>query len=344
MKLALISDTHSGVRNDSIAFHDKSKLFYDNVFFPYLKDHLITTIVHLGDLVDRRKYVNYYTANRLQSDFLKPIEEMGLDVHFLAGNHDCFYKTTNEVNSLRELLAYRENFHIYDMDTASVVFDQLGVIMIPWICDENRDRVISHIKRTGADVAFGHLELKGFEMFKGILSPHGEDASLFQKFKMVCTGHFHHKSTVKNIHYLGAHGEFTWADYDDPRGFHILDTNTLELTFIENPFKMFRKLVYDDVRGSDVIMNIESCMIKVIVGAKNDMKAFDEYITQVEKLNPLSLQILDEGQLPAKFESYGLDESQDTLTICFHYIDSLDLKGIDKFKLKAFIAELYSSV
>jgi len=145
MKIAIICDTHWGCRNDSKAFHDKTKLFLDNIFFPYLKDNFITSVIHLGDLTDRRKYVNYYTANRLREDFLNILEDMGLEVHFLCGNHDSFYKTTNEVNSLRELVDGRKNFFIYDMDARVINFDGLDVIMLPWISDENRDRIMEDI-------------------------------------------------------------------------------------------------------------------------------------------------------------------------------------------------------
>ena len=95
MKIALITDTHWGVRNDHISFMDNSKLFLDNVFFPLLVKHNIGTIVHLGDLVDRRKYININTANRLRVDFLDKIKDY--DVHIIAGNHDTYFKNTNEV-------------------------------------------------------------------------------------------------------------------------------------------------------------------------------------------------------------------------------------------------------
>lgn len=181
-------------------------------------------------------------------------------------------------------------------------------------------------------------------MFRGIISPHGEDAALFKKFDIVCTGHFHHKSSRGNIHYLGSHAEFTWADWNDPRGFHVFDTKTLELTFIENPYKMFKKLFYSDQYPDEIMRGIDSSMVKVIVGSKEDVRAFEEYITKIEEQNPLSLQIIDEGLVSGKFDTLTMNESQDTLTMCFHYIDSLEVKDVNKVELKAFIAELYNSV
>ena len=63
-----------GVRNDNVSFLDSSKSFLDNVFFPEIDRQQIKIIVHLGDLVDRRKYINIQTANRLREDFLDPIK------------------------------------------------------------------------------------------------------------------------------------------------------------------------------------------------------------------------------------------------------------------------------
>ena len=115
MKLAIITDTHWGVRNDSQAFLDNSKVFLDNVFFPYLEKHGVHTILHLGDLVDRRKYINYNTASRLRQDFLDPIYGRGYEMHIVAGNHDTYFKNTNEVNALRELVIGKyTNTKVYD--------------------------------------------------------------------------------------------------------------------------------------------------------------------------------------------------------------------------------------
>ena len=52
MKIALLTDSHAGVRNDSLAFHDYMKRFYDDIFFKYLGDNDIKTVVHCGDIIE----------------------------------------------------------------------------------------------------------------------------------------------------------------------------------------------------------------------------------------------------------------------------------------------------
>ena len=52
MKIALLNDTHFGCRNDSPAFMKYQNRFYEELFFPYLVYNNITTLIHLGDVVD----------------------------------------------------------------------------------------------------------------------------------------------------------------------------------------------------------------------------------------------------------------------------------------------------
>jgi DNA repair exonuclease SbcCD nuclease subunit len=243
MKIAIITDTHWGVRNDQIAFLDNSKKFLDNVFFPYLDDNGITTVIHLGDLVDRRKYLNIYTARRLREDFISPLHARGVKPYITIGNHDTYYKNTNSVNAIRE--TYLNDFHLYE-EATEVEFDGVKILFMPWICEENRDHAMEMIRTTNAQICMGHLEIAGFEMYRGSPVSHGDDRSIFDRFDLVLSGHYHHRSSAGNIHYLGSHAEFTWSDYDDPKGFHVLDTQTREVAFVENPFKMFRKVWYND--------------------------------------------------------------------------------------------------
>jgi metallophosphoesterase superfamily enzyme len=88
---------------------DNTKVFLDNIFFPYIDSNNISTVVHLGDLLDRRKYVNINTARRLREDFLTPLKERNFDVHIITGNHDTYFKNTNDVNSIEELVVGKFN-------------------------------------------------------------------------------------------------------------------------------------------------------------------------------------------------------------------------------------------
>jgi DNA repair exonuclease SbcCD nuclease subunit len=346
VKIALITDTHWGVRNDHIAFLDNSKKFLDEQFFPYLEEHEITTIIHLGDLVDRRKYININTAKRLREDFLEPIRDRGYNLHIICGNHDTYFKNTNGVNALNEIARAYKNTRIF-IEPAVVEHNSLEILYLPWICDENRKQTMELIRSTSAQIAMGHLELAGFEMYRGSMVSHGDDVRIFDKFDMVMSGHYHHRSTNGHIFYLGSHAEFTWSDYDDPKGFHVFDTETRELTFIQNPYKMFDKLWYDDMDGTKKLDNIDISLytgkiVKVIVTNKNDPYKFDLFIDKLQKVT-LDLQIVEDHlNMNLEDDTEIVKEAESTIDIFKHHIDQLNIQNLDKPRLEKTIVDLYN--
>jgi DNA repair exonuclease SbcCD nuclease subunit len=349
MKIAIVTDTHFGVRNDSAIFADYFKKFYDNVFFPYLKDNNITTVFHLGDIVERRKYINFVTASRLESDFILPLAEQNIRTYFVVGNHDAYYKNTNEINAITQLYGGREysNMNII-VDPTEIVVDGCRIVLMPWMCQDNMTDALEMISSTQASVLMGHLELAGFEMNKGVVIEHGMDTGIFDKFDVVCSGHYHHKSTKKNINYLGCPYEITWSDYGDQKGFHIFDTQTYELTFIPNHYTMFNKLHYDDSNTTlDELLKIDferyrDTYVKVIVHNKNNPYWFDLFVDALEKCDTIGIQVVDDNlNLNLEDDEDIMSEAEDTLTILKKFVDNVDLK-VEKRDVERFLSELYS--
>jgi len=91
MKIALITDTHWGARGDSPAFAEYFNRFYYEQFFPYLAANGISRIFHLGDIVDRRKYINFVTARHLRK-FVEHCDSSGIRLDVIVGNHDTSFK------------------------------------------------------------------------------------------------------------------------------------------------------------------------------------------------------------------------------------------------------------
>ena len=69
MKVALVTDTHFGARSDNLAFDSYFEQFYTDFFFPTLEEKGIKTICHLGDIFDRRKYINFNTLRSCKRYF-----------------------------------------------------------------------------------------------------------------------------------------------------------------------------------------------------------------------------------------------------------------------------------
>jgi DNA repair exonuclease SbcCD nuclease subunit len=351
MKIALVTDTHWGVRNDSAVFADYFQKFYQNIFFPYLDENEITHVIHLGDIVERRKYINFYSADRLHTDFIAELKKRNIYTFFIIGNHDSYYKNTLEINSMKQLYGdgrTPKNQYIIDHPT-TITFAGCDILLMPWMCQDNMEACINEIKVTNAQVVMGHLELAGFEMYKGNVIDHGMDTSIFEKFDVVCSGHYHHRSSRGNIHYLGCPYEITWSDYGDQKGFHIFDTETRELTFIPNPYKMFHKIHYNDTNWTSMddinaieLDGVTGSYIKIIVHNKTNPYWFDMFMDRLEKLEPFGIQVVDDNlYLNLEDDEDIVSEAEDTLTILKKFVDTIDV-SIDKKDIDKFLSELYS--
>lgn len=347
MKIALITDTHWGARGDSPAFAEYFNRFYYDHFFPYLSEHGITNIFHLGDIVDRRKYINFVTARHLRK-FVEHCDSSGIRLDVIIGNHDTSFKNTNEVNSMKELFEHSTyDINYYDSPTVvSLGGTDIGVL--PWVCSGNYDESMEFLRDTPAQILFGHLEIAGFEMYKGAVNDHGFDTKIFDKFDLVCSGHFHHKSTRGNINYLGAPYEMSWSDYNDPRGFHIFDTETRELTYIKNPLTMFNKVHYNDQdKTLDELMNVDwdyykGSYVKLIVHSKTNPYWFDMFVDKIEKAGVLDLQVVDDNlNLQMEDDNDIVSEAEDTLTVLNKVVDQVESR-VDKKVLYNFLSSLYN--
>ena len=204
MKIAILNDTHFGCRNDSPAFINYQNRFYDELFFPYIIENKIDTLIHLGDVVDRRKFINFNTAHNFQQKFWKRLWDLKIDTHIILGNHDTYYKNTNKVNSIEQLCTSFDGVNepwIYT-GPKEVELGGCRILFLPWICDDNYEDSIYSIDHSTADICFGHLEIKGFEMHKGHMNEHGLEREQFNRFEKVVSGHFHKKSDDGHIYYL----------------------------------------------------------------------------------------------------------------------------------------------
>ena len=314
-----------------------------------MDDHDINTIIHLGDIVDRRKYINYVTLRAFKENFVKPVKDREIDLHVIVGNHDIPYRSSKEINAMREIFEHGNNQYVktYDNPT-NINMDGCDIALMPWIHPGNFQTCATFIDKTPAQVLFGHLELQGFEMSRGLVMNEGYSAEMFKHFDVVASGHYHHKSTRGNINYLGAPYEMTWHDYDDPRGFHIFDTETRTFEFIKNPYKMFYKLWYDDEGKElqDVVeqdySEYENTYLKVIVTSKTNPYWFDLFLDKLYKVNPANLSIVDDNKnLDQLNEDEIVNEAEDTLTIMHNYVNAteMDVSATDLNKL---LQSLYS--
>jgi DNA repair exonuclease SbcCD nuclease subunit len=334
MKIAILNDTHFGIRNASNVFADNAEKFFSTIFFPYMLANNITHIIHLGDYYDSRKYISVKTMNNSRKVFLDKLREHNISMDIFPGNHDTFYKNTNEVNSLKELLGYYKDVVNIFMDPTVNDYDGCKIGLLPWICNENYDESLSFISKAKCDILCGHLDLTGFPLLRGVINTHGMDHKLFSKFEMVLSGHFHTKSQHDNIHYLGAQMEFFWSDANDPKYFHILDTSNRELKPIRNTNTLFLKLYYDDDTKNMLVPDCDNKFVKVIVEKKLDPFKFDRYIKGIQDQKIHDLKIVESFE---EFVGENIADSdvmvENTGVLLDSYIEAVQT-DLDKNRLK----------
>ena len=130
MKVAIITDQHFGARKNSKLFHNYFLKFYNDIFFPYLEEHGITTVVDMGDTFDNRTGINFGSLAWAKDNYYDRLGIMGVHVHTIVGNHTAYYKNTNEVNAVDLLLREYHNVTVYS-EATEVELDKLNVLLIP---------------------------------------------------------------------------------------------------------------------------------------------------------------------------------------------------------------------
>ena len=344
MKIAILGDTHFGMRGDSIAFHNHYRDFYLNTFFPYLEEHNITEVMQLGDLFDRRKYISFQTLALCRKYFFDVMKQKKINFYTLLGNHDITFKNTLEVNSPQLLLKEYDNIHVYDEPFTDKLWN---VDIIPWICKDNEAQIMEFIKNSKNEVCFGHFELAGFEMDRGNICHEGMDPQILSKYDVVLSGHFHHKSNNGSIVYVGTPGEMTWSDYNDERGFHIFDTETRELVFVPNPNKMFYKIKYndDELYYNDIVnqdySEYNGKYVKIVVEKRNNTFLFDSLLDALAKVSPLEVSVVEDFSDIIENVQVDVDQAEDTISILNKYVDGLTLP-VEADKIKTVLRDVYN--
>lgn len=339
-KFILLGDTHWGCRNDLSLFYHYFDKFYTDLI-NYCLENNITHIFQLGDLFDRRKYINFKTLSESKRILFDRLKEHGIELHVLVGNHDIHMRESVDINSPSLVLGEYDNVKVYTNPT-TIQYEGTSIDIIPWICKDNEDNIMEFISESKSDLCLGHFEIENFSMYKGVDSHEGLSARIFEKYERVVSGHYHTMSTRGNITYAGTPYEMTWQDYNDPKGFHVFDTATRTLTFIENQHRLFIRLDYDDTKELVDLstLDLQSCFVKLVVTNKTDLYKFDSYVQKLYGKGCFEIKIVEDM---TEFQEGEVGEDinlEDTMDVLSNYIDSIDT-GADKDKIKTFMKSLY---
>lgn len=347
-KIALVTDTHFGARNDNQWLLKKQIEFFEQVFFPYLDENGIDTIIHIGDFFDKRKNINISTLNQI-SGVLERLSHY--TTYLVVGNHDVYYNNMNAVNSVSEILEQNQNFTESNLrvftNPTEVEIKGYPLLMLPWMNKENTEASLRMVARSNARFAFGHLEINGFELHHGVVCSGKLEKSTFSKFDRVFSGHFHKQSLIGNIHYIGTPYTLNWGEYGNDVGFQVLDLESGKVEFIANHIHTLAKLTYTGPGFEYDPSYLRGCFVRLI--NDSDERHRDDFIEvkrQLESLGLAELRVVERRAI-AKTQSvkgnlYELGKKS-TIDFLISYVDRMDkLQEDEAAYIKDELLSLYS--
>lgn len=263
--MLLVADVHLGIRNDDDVFLNQSRKLFDIIIEDCIRRDT-NDLVILGDFFDNRKSINLKTLN-VAIDIVDNLKKENIDVYFIIGNHDTYYKTEIETNSIRIFKEYKNVTIVNE----PLIMDKIG--MVSW--NQEIDTPVEYL--------IGHFEINGFPVTEKIIFEKSKlYPSDFKQYKKVISGHFHIPSTKDNITYLGAPYQLTFNDCGGIRGYYSFEDGKLE--FIEFPCVKFVNIQSDkEIKEEDVKGNIVKLTLKEDLGTVENQKIID----RVQSYEPL---------------------------------------------------------
>jgi DNA repair exonuclease SbcCD nuclease subunit len=348
-KIALISDIHFGVRGDSDLFFNNTLKFLHDEFFPRLLGSGIKEVFILGDIWDKRKIINIHTLHRTLSEFFDRLHILGIKTYIIYGNHDTYFKNTNEVNSISGILGRYDNIQIIPKYEVIELYG-MKIGMVSWINPSNREEKLQWIANCNADVLMGHFEIQNMNLPDGLVYEHGVDKNIFSRFEYVISGHYHTKTFDGKIYYLGSPVEFTWGDYGVKKGFTLFNTVDRSFEFVPNPYTIHEKITYDEKSINVLTFPYERYAGKIVT----------VYIPSYFRINTnqfnifldsLSVQCysLDTREVDSEFADLSVvstvEGMSDTKTLISSYVDTVfsETTNLDPEELKSYVFSLHKT-
>lgn len=316
--------------------------FHEEQFFPYLVENNIKQVIHLGDIFDRRKYINFNTLNLFNTHYIENLKKHNIKIDHIIGNHDTFYKSTNEVNSLKEIYGenYSDNIKFY-WSYRLKEYDGIKFLLMPWIPNTEIDHAKDIIENSECPILIGHFDINGFQVMPGQYQASGFDPKLFASYESVFTGHYHIKQSVGNIHYLGAPYETSWGDYNTQKGFHVFDTQTRKLEYIPNNDKLHHKIIYDGNYNHIDFNSLEGKFIQIIVKNNFDPKKYENFMTNIYDAGPAGIQTVEDFSILKSIDNEELENAGDTLDLIKSHISELQNISVNTELVFNYFNDLY---
>lgn len=214
------SDIHFG-RKASSQQHNQDCLNYIDWFCNRVQENNCQYVAFLGDWFESRSSVNIHTLH-YSYKAAKKLNELGLPIFFVVGNHDLYYRNSREVYSV----IHHNEFNNFTVIDKPLVVDNIEgkVLFCPYLFHEEYPSLAKYLT-----IPFwaGHFEFRGFIVTGyNVTMPTGPEAMDFRGPRYIVSGHFHKRQTKPgtNIVYIGNTFPLDFSDAGDfERGMMIYD-------------------------------------------------------------------------------------------------------------------------
>lgn len=278
-KVAIFSDLHLGVRQDSATWHQIA-LDWADWFVEELDNIGIKEVWFLGDFFHSKFVISTITLHAA-SKFLEKLRDY--KIRLIYGNHDLYYLNDPKVASVSVLDGY-ENIEIYseprvlEKDGHKFVFCGWGYNPLEY----------------SGDVLLTHSEIDLFKVnttteCKSELKP----SELLKHYKRIISGHFHTQQVKTyskgSIEYVGNTFQMNYSDACQDKYIAILDTKELTLEYIKYPnspqFFNFNLSKIQKEELSD-IPNLQGAYIKIKIDKSVKASELNDIQQRLSFFNP----------------------------------------------------------
>lgn len=271
MKIAHIADTHFGKDLKKVNFADVDQPFWMQKFLEDITKEQVDVVVMAGDIYDDK--IQPIKAINLFGDFLAALNDLGITVFIVPGNHDQADRLAANSNILKKQHIHfaseisRELVHItLPMGDEKVVF-----WLLPYVEPINVRRVLGRDDITNYDsavrelLAVQPLDKEAVNVIvahqnvlagatERILNDHEVDIgysgqvdyTAFSAFDYVALGHIHGMQAVgrDTVRYAGAPLQYDFSEEGRWKGYLLVEiTSKNKITITEKPLEMLHEVM-----------------------------------------------------------------------------------------------------
>lgn len=310
---AYFTDIHFGKKANSQQHNEDCLAFIDWFCDQVKKDGKIDYVAFLGDWNENRSALNISTLNYSYRG-AKKLNDLGIPVYFVIGNHDLYQRYTRDVHS---------NIHFQEFNNFTLIEQPIVIkdilneaLFVPYMFHDEYPTLLKYLS---IPYWAGHFEFKGFEVTGGgMLLPVGPDPKDFRGPKHIFSGHFHKRQANDNIIYMGNAFPMDFGDAgDSARGLMIYDHTSQEPTWTDwDKCPMYIKTVLSEVLDGKIVLPNEA-RVKCLV----------DLPISFEESNYLRKHYTDKSKL----REFYLEESPEiTAAITDTEVKSVDMSKYDK--------------